>query len=304
MILIVLIFCTTPFSANRVEILREDGASVVHLIGDVVIEDEKRKITCDEAYMYETEDYVNLLGNVVISDSNGTIYSSSARFVFENQRGYLGGNVILERKDETISADSLYYDGSKSRVEMFNNVRIDDRKNDMIVNGDHGSYNLESEEGALYGDPQLLLMREEKDPINIQAQVFKLNIRQNEFYGYDSVVANIDSIIVLCDTFQYDLKNERGMLIHPEITEKDNFLKGDSGYFSMENKEIKNFVVQNGWSRYFDREGSKNIVQGNTIGIEFEKGQARLIRVEGDPRGVLYLKAEGNKDNAGNERSD
>jgi lipopolysaccharide export system protein LptA len=300
MIWSLVIILATPFSADRVEILRDEGSSVVHLIGNVVIEDETRKITCREAYMYETEDYVNLMGDVVITDSNGRIFASEAKFIFENQQGFLRGRVVLERKEETIMADSLYYDGSRSTVDMFNNVRIDDLKNNLTANADQGHYKLEIEEGELFGEPRLAIAREEKDPITIRSRIFKLRISQNEFYGYDSVIALIDSIIVHSDTFMYDLKNDRGTMIRPEIIEKENRLTGDIGYFTMENKEIKSFTVENGWSRYYDKDGSENVVEGDSIVIEFDQGQASKIIVRGGPKGILYLKGEERTDDAGN----
>lgn len=299
MIIALALFLTTPFSADRVEILRDEGSSVVHLIGNVLIEDEERKINCREAYMYETEDYVSLLGDVVIADSNGRIFASEAKFIFNDQQGFLRGGVTLERKQETIKADSLYYDGSRSTVDMFNNVRIEDSKNNLTAVADMGSYDLDSEEGEIRGRPRLSIAREEKDSINIQARIFKLRIDRSELYGYDSVIAWIDSIIVCSDTFIYDLEGDKGMLINPDIVEKENQLKGDAGFFIMENKEIRSFTVKNGWSRYYDQDGSKNIVEGDSIAIEFEQGQARRIIVQGSPRGVLYLKGEDKTDNAG-----
>ncbi len=300
MIWLTAIFGLTPFSADRVEILRDEGLSVVHLIGNVVIQGETRKITCHEAYLHESEDYVTLKGNVIVSDDHGRILSSEAKFLFGDQRGFMRGGVTLERPDETITADSLYYDAAQSRIEMFRNVRIDDKKNTLTVIGDRGDYDLDREEGVLSGNPRLAIAREDKDSMTITARTFKLMVKQDEFHGLDSVIAKIDSIVIFCDTFLYDLKSEKGVLANPRVVEKGNYLSGRNGLFVMENDEIRTFNVQQAWSRYHDSEGSKNIVHGEVIAIEFDDGQARRITVTGNPKGALYLKAEDDTDNAGN----
>ena len=109
--LLVLLLCVTPFSADKVEIIKENGESVVYLVGNVAIEDEHTKITCAEARLNEAQKYVILLNHVIISDKSGTINADYARYYFDDRRGYLSGNVTLTRSEEIISADSLYYNG-------------------------------------------------------------------------------------------------------------------------------------------------------------------------------------------------
>jgi hypothetical protein len=104
------------------------------------------------------------------------------------------------------------------------------------------------------------------------------------------VQAVIDSIIVYCDTFSYNLRDETGEMAKPVIHEKRNELKGNHGRFSMKNKEIQTVSVTNGQSVYYTEEGSKNIVEGEYISILFEKGVATTIKVEGQPKGLLFLK--------------
>jgi hypothetical protein len=58
----------------------------------------------------------------------------------------------------------------------------------------------------------------------------------------------------------------------------------------MRNNGIESLSVQKGWSKYYTEEGSKNIVEGDTITIIFQDGKASRIVVEGKPKGVLSLK--------------
>jgi hypothetical protein len=58
----------------------------------------------------------------------------------------------------------------------------------------------------------------------------------------------------------------------------------------MKNREIQLVSVTDGESIYYTEEGSKNIVEGESISILFEKGAATTIKVEGQPRGLLFLK--------------
>ncbi len=288
--MIVILFCITPFSADKVEIIKENGESVVHLSGNVVIEDEKAIITCAEAYLNETKNYVVLVQGVKIVDAHGQITTDFARYHFKDKKGYLKGNVSLQRTDQIISSDSLYYSGLEDHIEMFGNVKIDDHQNNLMAYGSRGWYNLQEDEGYLLDHPFLDIMRENREPISIHALSFKLNNSNNVFYGFDSVVALIDSITVHCDTFVYNLDAENGSMTRPIIVEGKNELKGEGGQFKMNNKSIESLHVQKGMSQYYTKEGSKNIIEGETIDIIFKDGKASHIIVEGKPKGVLHLK--------------
>lgn len=291
------LLCVTPFSADRVEIVEKDGERVVYLVGSVIIEDEHTKITCAEARLSEVQKYVILRNDVNIIDKNGTINADHAQYYFEDQKGYLRGHVTLTRAEEIISADSLYYNGSEEFIEMFSNVKIEDKKNDMVAQGGRGWYDLNNDEGHLIDNPAVEILREQKEPVTLWAREFQLKTDNNEFYGFDSVKAIIDSITVYCDTFLYNVKSEQGVLAKPLIVEKNNELEGKTGQFIMKDKTIESLCVTEGTSTYYTKEGSKNVVEGSEIRIIFNEGKATTIIVEGKPKGFLSLKKT--VDNAG-----
>jgi len=288
--LVLFLLCVTPFSADKVEIIKENGESIVHLLGNVVIEDAKTKITCSEAQLNQTHNYVTLIRDVKIADRNGEIVSDYAIYYFKEKKGYLKGNVSLLTTHEKISSDSLYYSGLEDLVEMFRNVKIEDEKNNLTAYAERGWYDLKKDEGYLMDEPKLEVAREEKDPMAIRAREFQLVTNSNEFYGFDSVTAIIDSITVHCDTLLYNLETENGNMTRPIMLEKGNVLKGESGHFIMRNKSIESFSVQRGWSQYYTDEGSKNTVEGRKISILFDDGKASKIVVEGEPQGILRMK--------------
>ena len=290
MAVLCMLLTLTPFSADRVEIYQEDGERIVHLIGNVIIEGEETKITCAEAKISEEHGWVNLAHDVELQGRSGLVRANRALYYFNEERGYLSDSVMIVTADERISSDSLYYDGARDSVEMYGNVLIEDEENSLLVRGAQGWYHLSRDEGLLLGDPELQITREEKEPIKIHANVFKLQTNEDLFYGFDSVRAVIDSIVVYCDTFSYNLQEETGEMTNPVIQEKKNELMGDYGRFSMENREIQSVSVMNGESIYYTEEGSKNIIEGKSISILFEEGVATTIRVEGEPKGLLFLK--------------
>lgn len=285
-----LLIAMTPFTADKVEISKEGDARVVNLIGNVVIEGGETVITCDEAVINEVHGWVRLFGAVRLRDENGEVRARSAMYYFKDARGYMSDSVTVITDGERMGSDSLYYDGARDSVEMYGNVIIEDLKNNMIVSGERGRYNLAVDEGSLYGDPELRILRQDKAPIVVHARSFQLLTRANQFHGYDSVLAVIDSINVLCDTFSYDMESEGGTMTHPVIQEKNNELRGSHGEFRMKNKEIESLKVINGHSIYYTKEGSKNVVDGEAISIIFREGKAISIQVEGLPSGVLSMK--------------
>ena len=126
--LLIFIFYVTPFSADKVEIIKENGESIVHLLGNVIIEDAKTKITCAEAQLNQTKNYVTLIKDVKMVDKNGEILSDYAIYYFKEKKGYLNGNVLLLTAGEKISSDSLYYSGLDDLVRMFRNVKVKIKK--------------------------------------------------------------------------------------------------------------------------------------------------------------------------------
>lgn len=287
--LIVILLSLAPFSADRVEIIKENKESIVHLIGNVVIEDEKTRITCAEAHYNEMRDYVILRDDVHIVDDQGEISADIATYDFKSRQGFLKGNVLLERRNETFISDSLVYDGAGKNVEMFSNVIIEATDSTVRAFGAAAQYDLETEIGWLTNGPSLHILRKERSPMLIEAQRFRLDNKENILYGYDSVVATIDSVIVTCDTFVYEVKREHGTMTKPIITEIDNMLIGETGSFVMKDNDIESLSVHNGWSQYFTESGTKNIVEGDTITIVFYEGQANRIIVVGEPRGVVHM---------------
>jgi lipopolysaccharide export system protein LptA len=283
----------TPFVADKVEIIRENGESTVHLLGNVVIEDEQTIITCAEARLNDTKGVVVLYHDVKIVDENGEIHANAATYYFREKRGYLSGDVVLLTREETIRADSLHYNGMSGFVEMFSNVQIDEPKNNLVAYGQKGSYDLREEQGYLTAEPRMEIFREDRSPLTISAREFALIVSDNLLYGFDSVIAIIDSITIYSDTFEYNLKTERGNLVQPIIIDRENELTGESGQFQLKNKNIESFSVEQGWSKYITDEGSKNVISGSQINIIFTEGKASKICVDGEPQGNLYLKQEG-----------
>ncbi len=289
MFLIFLVYLT-PFSADKVAIIKQGNTRLIHLIKNVVIENDRVEIRCNEAVMNEAEAWVRLKGDVKIIEVNARISARNALYYFKKKTGYLNKDVMLEKGDKTITADSLFYDGQQEIVEMFSNVIINDKKNNLKAYGAYGYYNLRDDTGYLNENPHLEVLRENAPPIFVSARAFHIVADSSLFYGYDSVFANIDSITISCDTFSYFLKREIGAMINPVVTEKDNFLKGVRGRFKLFHKKLDYFEVEDGRSRYYNEAGSKNIVEGESITIRFKNGKASIIEVKGSPHGVLTLK--------------
>ena len=302
-----LLAALTPFRADKVEIVQEDSASIVHLIGNVVIEQESTMITSAEAILNETAGYVRLFRDVVIKDKTGDIMAQQALYYFHDKKASLSGTVELRTDTETLSSDSLDYDGVTKQVLMHRNVKIVDEKNDLTAYGSRGWYDLAEDHGSLTGEPHLDVARAPADsgaaprpPMTVVANSFMLYARDNMFWGYDSVTAVIDSITVDCDTFAYDLKKESGTMVRPRVTEKTNELAGTQGSFQFRDKTIEYFSVQQGTARYTTREGSKNFIEGEQITVFFSNGEASRVVAGGQPRGRLLLKSEETGEDAGN----
>ncbi len=302
MVLALLIIYLTPFRAERVEIVKENGESIVYLLGDVLIEQEDTRISCHQAKLNETRGTVLLQDTVLIRDSNGEIQAEHAIYYFDQRYSVLRGNVVMTSPDQIISADSLDYDGEKRFVRMYRNVRLEDTKNRVVAYGGEGWYDLESENGSLIKQPRIEMQREGKTPMIINAHEFLLKNKENLCYGYDSIIGEIDSIKIFCDTIVYHINQDKGYMTNPLVKEKQNELTGVAGEFGLKNKTIDYFKVDSGFASYWTNEGAHNIIEGASINIVFKDGRAFKVLVEGNPRGKLFLKE--NRENVGDQGID
>ncbi len=296
-VFILLFLNTTPFRADRVEIVKQNSETIVYLLGNVEIEPEDTKITCHKAQLNETRGLVLLNDSVLIKDSNGLIYANNAIYYFEEKTAILRKNVRLISKDQIITADSLNYDGSEQSVRMYQNVRLEDTKNKVFAYGGEGWYDLNLEIGSLIKQPKIEITREDKMPMIINAREFLLKNKEEICFGYDSVICVIDSITLFCDTIAFEIKKDTGFMTNPRVLEKNNELKGINGEFGLKNKTIDYFKVFSGFASYWTNEGAHNIIEGTIINILFQEGKAVKVLVQGNPKGKLYLKEE--KENAG-----
>ncbi|MGB9720458.1 MAG: OstA-like protein [bacterium] len=297
MVFLLFFLSTTPFRADRVEIVKQNGETVVYLLGNVEIEQEQTKITCLEAELNETRGLVVLNDSVLIKDNNGQIYANNAIYFLQEKTAVLRKNVRMISGNQIIMADSLNYDSSKRFVKMHQNIHLEDTKNKVVAYGGEGWYDLNSEIGSLTKKPKIEITRENKTPMIINAREFLLKNKEEVCLGYDSVIGVIDSITLFCDTITYDTKRDSGFMNNPLVVEKNNELKGITGEFGLKNKTIDYFKVFSGLASYWTNEGAHNIIEGSSINIVFQDGRAFRVFVEGNPKGKLYLKEE--KENAG-----
>lgn len=297
MIILLILLNTTPFNADRVEIVKENGANIVYLLGNVEIQQGDTKIFCNEAQLNEIRGTVLLKDSILIKDENGEIRAENAIYYLEEKVSILRGNVKLISEDQIITADSLNYDSERRYVTMHHNVRIEDLRNNLIAYGGEGWYDLNEEIGKLVVRPKLEIFRNDKIPITITARAFLIKTKEELCYGHDSVVGMIDSINLFCDTIIYNIKTRNGSMVNPVVIEKNNELKGLSGEFGLKDNTIEYFKIFSGVANYWTEEGSHNIIMGNSIKIFFQEGRAFKVRVEGKPKGELYLKEQ--KENAG-----
>jgi len=260
----------------------------------VTIEQESTTITCLEAQLNETDGLVLLKDSILIKNPDGEIKAENAIYYFESRTGFLRRNVALSRRDQVITADSLDYDGIKKFLRMWGNIKIEDLRNEQIAYGEEGWYDIGEEKGSLKKNPHLEISRKDKSPMLIRAREFFLLNKENKFYGYDSIEGTIDSITIYCDTMEYNLKEDHGFLKRPIVREKKNELQGDFGEFLLREKNLEYFKVFNGTGNYWTKEGSQNIVSGDTITILFKENRAFRVWIEGSPKGVLILKEKEN----------
>ncbi len=290
MIFVYLLLTLSPFSADKVEIIRHEEGNIIRLLGDVIIDASTAKIFCQEATIYEFKDLAVLHGAVRIIDTSSTIEADTAYHYLSDERSLLKGNVILKKAARTIYADSLVYFGRRDYTQAFGQVKFTDSTQKLTARGDHGTYDLRQGRGYLEGSPRALIERENKSPIEVNSRIFEFIEKSNSIIAYDSVKVTIDSTFIEGDSLRYFLDKKEGLITNLTISEQRNNIIGDSGRFTLGDDRLEEFKIRNGHGVYLTKEGTKNEVDGGLIVFQFKDGRIYAIEVSDKPKGILYLR--------------
>jgi len=286
LLVFLLIFSQTePYflSADSMEVITEEGR-VSYLRGNVTLTHGNTVITGETGIVYEKEERAILKGGVKIVDDSTEIFAESATYYKNESKAVLKDNVAVKTPNETIFADSMVYFRISEKTYGFGNIRILNKEEDLLIEGEEGYYDLKNEYGRLYKKPVLKLKGEEE--IEVRSGCMELFQNLSKVVATHNVSIKTERMDARCDSLVYFIKDETASLLgNPIMSEKENSIEGEVITIYFTDEEVKEALVCGSAYGEYKLEDGINRTYGDTIRIEFKESKMHLISVEGNARG-------------------
>ncbi len=117
----------------------------------------ERTITGDTMHYVTSTGIAEFHGPTVISRKKVTIHTPRGQYDTRQERARFTQRSVINDEGRTLEGDSMHYDRKSGRGLAWGNVVVTDTTSDMIVRGDHGRYDENSESAVITGHAELEL---------------------------------------------------------------------------------------------------------------------------------------------------
>ncbi len=271
-------------SSDSVEVFDTVEGKVSHLRGTVVVVIGEIVITGSEALVYEVDEKAMIL-NSTASDEKIVLTGDTLTYYRQDDRAVVSGRARLKTADEIIYADTLTYLRKKKKVRGKGKLRVVSLKEDTMITGGEGEYDLERRWGRLTGSPVLTVKG--KEDTRVESESMWIDQEGHITSAAGNVNVSMRSGSVSCDSLRYDLSREVAcMWGHPRIEGENGWMVGDTIEVLLRNREvIRTVVVGSASGRYELSGGGVNVIKGDTIEVFFTGGEMQSILVKGSAEG-------------------
>jgi lipopolysaccharide export system protein LptA len=189
-----------------------EGMGIERLLGDVIMRHEKTKFYCDSAYLHDKQNSFEAFGNVHIEVNDSV----------------------------DVYGDRLHYDGNTRIAELFNNVKLVDKK--TVLTTDHLVYNRNTKT-AFYDDWGTIVSEDN----NLVSKRGYYQTDSKIFYFRKDVVLTNSESETYSDTLVYNTINETAYFQGPTVIRgKESTIYTESGWYNTKtdfSKLIKRPVI-------------------------------------------------------------
>jgi|GEM_PF-1169052 len=273
------------------------------IIGNVRLRHHKRIITADRA-LYDQGAYLLVLnGSVEIVEAEQSLKAEKVSYNEEFGDYTADGDVEIIIGDSVrILADRAIYTEDDSLLNLFNNVIIDNYRDESRITGRRARWVEGRNEGIIEGDPVYSLPPEDStstDSLVIRSKKLKLDRTASTAQFTGEVRLFRKDIIATADTLFHQPDSNVTLLTgSPHILREGDELSGDNVRLEYEKSEWKQIIVTGsaeGRSESKPGDPHRNVLSGQKIEIIAINDSTSQVRITGSAKGVYHLWDE--KDN-------
>ncbi|MCF7920132.1 MAG: LPS export ABC transporter periplasmic protein LptC [Candidatus Cloacimonetes bacterium] len=230
--------------ADSLEAVKENGAYVSELRGNVHFFYGDTEFYTDTAHIYEEQKIVMMVGNVKIYDDTLSLQAKEVEYFRRQEKLKLNGSVFLEESHRdstwrTFNAEKVEYLRDQRNFQAWDNVKMFDSREQ--INGSCGylTYNGEKGFGFLRDKPELSLAQQ--DTITIKAQKIEYYDEYKKIVAIFEVETIFSEYLITSDFLIYFSEQEKAIYRgEPRLY---------SSLFDAEASEVTIFFVENALER-------------------------------------------------------
>lgn len=168
------------------------------LTGNVKINHQGVKMTCNKAYYYQSENYIKAFGNVQMVQGDTLFLNGKyAEYNGNIQKAFATGDVVMRSPESTIVTDTIFFDRATQEAYFNSNGTITNKNN-----------TLKSKSGRYF-------------------------VREKKYLFLSKVVLTNPEYVIKSNHLDYYTKEGNSRLIGPStITGKDNFIYTENGFYN------------------------------------------------------------------------
>lgn len=180
-----------------------------------------------EGGVFQGKKLKRFLGNVTFKQDNVFLYCDSAYFYDERNAIDAFSNVHVVQGDSlNLYGDLLKYDGNTKKAELFNNIRMTDKK--MTLTTEQLNYDLNTRVANYNTHGKIV----DKDNVLTSRSGF-YNSDKREFFFKDNVVLTNPEYVMRSDTLKYNTRTKTVFFFGPTtIISKDDYVYCENGWYN------------------------------------------------------------------------
>ncbi|MEL7021914.1 MAG: OstA-like protein, partial [Bacteroidota bacterium] len=232
------------------------------------------KVTVDFSDVFEyiiDEDstYQRLVGSVELRQDSIYMYCDSATIV-NNTTVIAQGNVIIQQGDSTsIFSDSLFYDSENRQAQLFGNVALSDKGQQLFTEALRYDLNTKV---ATYDTGATLT----NDSTQLTSKIGYFYLERNEAFFKDSVVVVDPQFTLRSDTMQFNTATQVVQFLGPTLIAADSSrIYCEDGYYDTQNK-VATFTQHAQFVRGAQKATAEKIVYIGESSAYLLEGNARF----------------------------
>ncbi|MBM4118327.1 hypothetical protein FJ251_11425, partial [bacterium] len=265
------------------------GTDELFLEGRVEAVEGATRIRGERGHYDRGRDTATVAGAVTIDDGDTQITCEEAVYDRSAQLIHLRGAVDVLQPKSRLRADRVDYNRLTRHAEAFGAVVLEDRENETILHGEHGSYDRVRDEAVMDAAPFLLSVSK-GDTVRVTAALMRQLRGDSLAIAVGQVRYLRGPTEALCDSALFYQAEDRLLLFgQPRVLRKGGALAGDTLELFFRDGEVQRMDID-GQARFRDRPADQRVflgrqseIRGERFRVRFRAGEIDEVEVQGAP---------------------